>query len=206
MNLAILGAGRVGTTLGRALTAAGHRVHYALRDPAAPPSDTLTDHAASTGAAADVVARADAVLLTTPWADTQAALASVPDFGGRPLLDATNPIGAGFGLTHGHTDSGGEAVQRWAPTAKVVKVFHSTGLENMANPTYGDAASMMFAAGDDPAAVAIAVGLARDIGFDAHAFGGLANARLLEPMALVWIKLAMVHGFGRGFAFGLLRR
>jgi predicted dinucleotide-binding enzyme len=60
--------------------------------------------------------------------------------------------------------------------------------------------------GDDAAAVDIAVSLARDLGFDAHPFGALANARLLEPMALVWIKLAMVHGFGRGFAFGLLRR
>lgn len=206
MDIAILGAGRVGGTLGRGLAQAGHRVHYAQRDPGRPPQPELAEHAASTGSAAEVVARADAAILATPWAAVEEVLASVPDFGGRPLLDATNPIGPGLTLTHGHTDSGGEAVQRWAPTARVVKVFHSTGMENMADPRYGDQASMMLAAGDDPDAVALAVGLASDLGFDAHAFGALASARLLEPMALVWIRLAMVHGHGRGFAFGLLRR
>lgn len=206
MHIAIIGAGRVGGTLGRGLARAGHAIHYAQRDPSAPAPAALAEHAASTGAAQEVVDRSEAVILATPWPATQAALASVQDFGGRPLLDATNPIGPGLTLTHGHDDSGGEAVQRWAPTARVVKVFHSTGMENMADPRYGDAASVMLAAGDDPEAVALALGLARDLGFDAHAFGGLANARLLEPMALVWIKLAMVHGLGRDFAFGLLRR
>jgi predicted dinucleotide-binding enzyme len=201
MNIAIIGAGRVGSTLGRGLSRAGHAVHVAQRDPRPASFDV-----ASVGTASEVVARSEAVILATPWPATEAALAAVTDFGGRPLLDATNPIGPGLTLTHGHTDSGAEAVQRWAPTARVVKVFHSTGMENMAAPVYAAGASVMFAAGDDPDAVAVAVRLARDLGFDAHPFGGLANARLLEPMALVWIKLAMVHGFGRDFAFGLLRR
>jgi predicted dinucleotide-binding enzyme len=206
MNLAILGAGRVGSTLGRGLAAAGHAVHYARRDLSGPVPPSLDHPGASTGLAADVVARADAVLLATPWADTEAALAGVPDFGGRPLLDVTNPIGPGFALTHGHTDSGGEQVQRWAPTARVVKVFNTTGMENMAAPRYPTGAAAMLACGDDAAAVALAVGLARDLGFDAHPFGALASARLLEPMALVWIRLALVHGHGRDFAFGMLRR
>lgn len=206
MNLAIIGAGRVGSTLGRGLAAAGHAVHYARRDPSTPTPPELDHPGASTGTAAAVVGRSDAVILATPWADTEAALASVPDFGGRPLLDATNPIGPGFQLTHGHTDSGGEQVQRWASSARVVKVFNSTGMENMARPQYPTGASMMLACGDDADAVAIALGLAKDLGFDAHAFGGLSSARYLEPFAMVWIRLALVHGLGRDVAFGLLRR
>lgn len=206
MNIAIIGAGRVGGTLGRGLARAGHSVHYALRDPLAPVPDGLTHPGATTGAAADVVARAEAVLLATPWGAAEAALRSVPDFGGRPLLDVTNPIGPGLTLTHGHTDSGGEQVQRWAPTARVVKVFNTTGMENMAQPRYPAGAAMMLACGDDAAAVELALGLARDLGFDAHGFGGLTSARLLEPLALVWIRLALVHGQGRDFAFGMLRR
>ena len=135
----------------------------------------------------------------------RAALAGV-DFSGRPLLDATNPIGPGLTLTHGHDDSGGEQVQRWAPTARVVKVFNTTGRENMEAPSYPAGASVMLACGDDGDAVDLAVRLARDIGFDAHPFGPLASARVLEPFALVWIKLAMQYGQGRDFALGLLRR
>ena len=142
----------------------------------------------------------------TPWSATQEALGAVADFGGRPLFDATNPIGAGMRLTHGHTDSGGEQVQRWAPTARVVKVFNTTGMENMAAPVYSGGRATMLVCGDDAEAVDLAVALADTIGFEARAFGRLEQARLLEPVALTWIRLALVHGEGRDFAFGMLRR
>ena len=206
MDISVIGAGRVGSTLGRRLAEAGHALHYALRTPEGPVPERLAHVRASTGAVNDVVQRSEAVLLTTPWAATEAALAAVADFGNRPLLDVTNPIGPGFALTHGHTDSGAEQVQRWAPTARVVKVFNTTGQENMANPTFGAHRALMLACGDDADALNLALGLASDIGFDARAFGSLSEARLLEPLALVWIRLAMVHGAGRGFALGLLER
>lgn len=206
MNIAILGAGRVGGALGRGLAAAGHTVHYALRDPSAPPAAPLVHAGATTGSTAEVVARSEAVVLATPWAATEAALRDAGDFGGRPIFDATNPIGPGFALTHGHTDSGGEQVQRWAPSARVVKVFNTTGAENLGHPSYPDGAPLMLACGDDAQAVALAVDLARQLGFDAHPFGNLSNARYLEPYAMVWIRLAMVHGHGRDFALGVWRR
>ena len=206
MEIAVIGAGRVGSTLGARLAAAGHQVHYARRNPSEPAPDRLRHEGATTGSAPDVVARSQVVLLATPWAKTQEALATVHDFGGRPLLDATNPIGPGFALTHGKDDSGAEQVQRWAPTARVAKVFNTTGLENMANPQYELGRAVMLACADDDDVRDLAVRLASDVGFDAKPFGPLASARLLEPMALVWIKLAMSYGMGRGFAFGFLNR
>lgn len=212
MRLAILGAGRVGGTLGGRLAQAGHTVIYGLRpqhedrpDEIRLP-DELRGPRVSGSSVPDAVAQADVVLLTTPWAAAEAALTAAGDFGGKPLLDVTNPIGPGMALTHGHTDSGAEQVQRWAPTARVVKVFNTTGVENMADPRFGDARALMLACGDDPDAVAIALGLAGEIGFDAVAFGPLLNARLLEPFGRAWIELALVRGQGRGIAFGLLRR
>lgn len=35
--------------------------------------------------------------------------------------------------------------------------------------------------------------------------GDLTLARMLEPYALLWIRLALRRGFGTHFAFGLLR-
>jgi len=87
-----------------------------------------------------------------------------------------------------------------------VTAFNSTGVENLADPRFGDARAAMFVAGDDAAACEIALGLARDLGFLAVRLGGLVRARVLEPTAMLWIQLAITRGLGRDIAFGVVRR
>ena len=203
MKIAILGAGKVGTTLGQRFEIAGHQVVYGARRPSDPKYAYLGTSVTTVKAAAD---QGDIVLLTTPWTGVPSALEAAGDFGGKVLIDATNPIGAGFTLTHGHGDSGAEQVSRWAKNARVVKAFNTTGVENMANPAFTSGAASMFVCGDDLGAVDTVVSLSRDIGFETMAFGKLENARLLEPFAMVWIKLSMLPEPGRAFAFGLLKR
>jgi len=48
--------------------------------------------------------------------------------------------------------------------------------------------------------------LARDLGFEPLDAGPLSMARYTEPFAMLWIKLALVQGLGRRFAFRLLQR
>jgi len=207
MRIGIIGAGNVGGTLGRGLAKAGHAIVYGVREPLEEEKHRELRHTnAEVRSVREAVTGAEAVILATPWNAAQAALAAAGDFDGKPLLDATNPIGPGFALTHGHTDSGAEQVARWATNAKVVKVFNTTGLENMADPQYGQARAAMFVCGDDDPACALALGLARELGFDALQVGGLSKARVLEPAGLLWINLALVLGNGRSVAFGLLRR
>jgi len=206
MTLAILGAGSVGTTLGAGFARAGHAIVYGVRDPDAAKHAPLRAAGARVTTMAGALEGADAVILATPWAAAEAALKAAGDLGGRPLLDATNPIGPGFALTHGHTDSGGEQVARWAPSARVVKAFNTTGTENMADPRYGAARAAMFVCGDDADACALAVGLAGELGFQALRVGPLAKARVLEPAAMVWIQLALALGNGRNIALGVATR
>lgn len=206
MNIAILGAGRVGTTLGRALQSSGHAVTYGVREPGAEDHDPLRASGAGVASVADAVDGAELALLTVPFAAVDDVLAAAGDFGGRILVDATNPIGPGLTLRLGHGDSGAEHVQRAAPSARVVKAFNTTGVENMAQPAYGELRTAMFVCGDDAAAREQVLSLTADIGFEPVDAGDLSQARLLEPTALLWIRLALVQGQGRGFAFGLLRR
>jgi hypothetical protein len=208
MKIAVIGAGGVGRALGSTWAKKGHEICYGARDVA---SDKVQASLAATPGAtarpvAEAVAWADAVMLATDWAGVQPALAAAGDFGGKPLLDATNPLTPTFQLALGHTTSGGEQVQAWAPTASVVKIFNTTGLENMADPVYPDGRAAMVYAGGDANAKRVAAQLAGDLGFEPLDLGGLDGARYLEPAAMVWIKLALVQKMGRGIAFRLMRR
>jgi 8-hydroxy-5-deazaflavin:NADPH oxidoreductase len=206
MKLAILGAGNVGTTLGRGWLRAGHQVTYGVREPDGAKARTLVQQGAGVKVPRAAAAAADAVVLATPWSAVPEVVADLGDLAGRPLLDATNPIGPGLRLLLGHEDSGAERIQRWAPSARVVKVFNTVGVEVMADPAFGSHAATMLYCGDDDPACSVAHRLAIDLGFEAVAAGPLRNARLLEPLGMLWIDLALVRGHGREIAFTLQRR
>jgi 8-hydroxy-5-deazaflavin:NADPH oxidoreductase len=208
MRIGIIGAGNVGGTLGQGWTRAGHEVMFGVRDALHPKVVRLLEE---TGARAATIPEAAAfgevVVLATPWEAAEEALRGAGDLTGKVLFDCTNPLAPQLaGLTHGHTTSGGEQVAAWTPGARVVKVFNTTGAENMANPDFGGTAATMFYCGNDAEAKAVAARLAADLGFDPVDAGRLDQARLLEPLALLWIRLAYVQQMGRGIAFKLMRR
>ena len=200
MQVAIIGAGKVGTTLGARFTAAGHTVTYGVRDP----HDVRHAALASVAGIAEAAARADVVVLTTSWAGAAAAIAAAGDLTGRILVDATNPIGPGMVLTHGTTDSGAEQVARWATGARVVKAFNTIGMEVMANPVFANGRSVLWISGDDADACTTVAALGESIGFEPVRLGPLARARFQEPAALVWITASA--SLGREFSWGVLRR
>jgi len=76
----------------------------------------------------------------------------------------------------------------------------------MADAAFGADRPVMFCRGDDAASKQTVKPLVEQLGFQAVDAGPLAQARLLEPFALLWISLALVHGQGREMAFKLLRR
>jgi len=145
------------------------------------------------------------VVNALPWPATKAVLSNL-NLSNKVLLDCCNPIKSDLsGVEIGTTTSGGEMVAEWVRGAKVVKIFNTTGSNNMENPVYGGAAIQMFYCGDDADAKKTAAQLASDAGFEPIDAGPLTNARFLEPLAMLWIWLAF-HGMGRDFAFQLLKR
>jgi predicted dinucleotide-binding enzyme len=210
MKIAIIGAGNVGGTLGAAWANRGHEVVFGVRDAAEPKLKELLARAGGKARAAsvkDAAAAAEVAALTVPWPAAQDALRSAGDLRGKILLDCTNPLKPDLsGLTVGSTTSGAEQVAAWAPGARVVKIFNTTGFSNMANPEYREGRSMMLYCGDDAQAKKVAAELAAGLGFEPYDVGPLTEARLLEPFALVWIHLAVVQKMGTGFAFRLMRR
>ncbi len=137
---------------------------------------------------------------------TRETLSSAGNLTGKVVVDATNPFGPDGGLAVGHTTSAGELVASWAPGARVVKAFNSTGAGNMSDSNYGGVRLTMFICGDDPGAKQAVAGLAEELGFEAVDAGLLAVARYLEPLAGLWVTLAYRLGLGPDIAFALLRR
>jgi 8-hydroxy-5-deazaflavin:NADPH oxidoreductase len=206
-SIAILGAGQVGRALGLAWRAKGHSVAFGVRNPSDTKHAGLGPGVASNGEAA---ARAEVVVLATPWSAAQAAIAAAGELSGKVVLDCTNPIAftqaEGLQLALGFETSGGEQVAGWARGAKVFKTLNQTGAENMASARAFAPPPVMFVAGDDASAKPLVMGLVTDLGFEALDAGPLRNARLLEPFALLWIDQARVRGQGRDFAFAITRR
>ena len=160
-------------------------------------------HAGITSAAAEF---GEVIVNALPWPAVKGVLSGLT-LQGKVLLDCTNPLLENLaGLEVGTTTSGGEMVAGWAHGAQVVKIFNSTGFGNMVNPTYQGKPSTMFYCGDDPGAKRTAAALAGQLGFDPIDAGPLTNARLLEPLALLWIWLAVFGGVGRDFALQIVKR
>jgi len=198
MQIAIIGSGNVGGALAQALERAGHQILFGSRTPdAGRPNETSI---------ADAASRTDAAILAIPFDAAADVIAAADGFSGKVLIDATNPLGMSEGrlsLTMGFDRSGAEQIAALAPQAKVFKTFNQTGFENMADARVYARRPMMFVAGDDATAKPAVLALVADAGFDAIDAGGLREARLLEPLAMLWIELARLRGYGSDFAFAL---
>lgn len=198
MKLAIIGRGSVAQALARALS--GHEISFGVRDPNGPSERDL----------AAAAAWGEAIILATPWgAESEVAAAIEPHIAGKPVIDATNPVGMtehGPDLVTTLGRSAAEGLQARLPEARVVKTFNQIGAEFMAEPGRLDRPAVMFVASDDSSARNLAVRLVREAGFEAVDAGPLSNARHLESLAMLWIWSALKGDLGRSFGFALARQ
>lgn len=203
MKIGIIGAGRVGRTLGERWIGAGHDVRFGLRAPGSRKHAALGEHAVSLDAARN---HGEILVLATPWDAARDAVSALGPLAGKVLVDCTNPLLPGLaGLAHGTETSGAEQVARWARGARVVKAFNTVGVEIMADPVVEGRKAVMFVCGDDRGAKAMVRELSDDLGFETLDAGPLSSARFLEPFALLWITGAYEMGLGRRYAFSIVR-
>ena len=209
MTIGIIGIGRVGATLGKRWAQEGHNVLFGVRNPDDPKVKALLEDAGSNACTEriDEIPRFTSVIvLAVPHAAVTAVIAQLGNLRDNVLVDCTNPISPGLRLSVGHSSSGAEQLAGYVKDTPVVKAFNTMGFETMDNPDFDGMPATMFLCGDHERANTLVAQLARDIGFDAVVTGPLKHARYLEPMAMLWIEMAMNGDFGREMAFRLLRR
>lgn len=203
MQIAIIGAGQVGSALARGLVRAGYRVRFGVPEPERHRATAAAIGAdVGVGTVDEALAGAGLAILAVPYGAALELAAARADWGGMILVDATNPLAPGLsGLLVGTTHSGAEEIARRAHRARVVKAFNTTGAENLGDPRYPGGHLFLPVAGDDAEARQRVLALATAIGFDAVDLGPLSAARLVEPAAMLWIAMALKLGHGRQFGF-----
>lgn len=207
MKIGIIGAGNIGTAIGKLLTAKGHKVFLSF-------SKTAEDLAkaagavgsgAQTGSVADAVAFADAVVLATPYTATAEALKQA----GNPkitkiLWDCTNALTPDrSGLAIGLTTSAAEEVQKLAPWARVIKgIPPSAYLIDSSNRLLEGRKVSVFLCGNDADAKNVVRSLVTDIDADPVDAGPLQSARYAEPAGYLIVQLYLQGMGGRiGLSF-----
>jgi hypothetical protein len=209
MKIAIIGAGNVGSSLGRAFAANGHQVRFGVREP-----DKIAELVAgcgettSAGDIADAAEFGEIVILAVPWAAARAAIQAAGDLRGKVLVDTVNPLAWIDGPVIADEVRGSSAAEIIAELsrARVVKAFSTHGAEFNLAPRIGDIPVDTYICGDDEEAKAIVASLAKDLGFSVIDTGPLRNASLLEHLAALWVYLAVKSDLGRTFVFKALRR
>lgn len=209
MRIAIIGAGSVGTALGRAWAKGDHDIVFGSRKPDNPELVSLCEATGATAAEPRSAADgADVIVLALPFDAAEHAVRELGDLEGRIVIDAMNPLKFEDGmlsLDRGFTTSGGEELQGWIPGARVVKAMNQIAAELMDSASDLDGRPVMFVAGNDDDAKSVVRKLVDEIGFETLDAGGIEQSRLLEPLAMTYINQAMFRGEGRDWAFGIRR-
>lgn len=184
---AVLGAGRVGTAIARALRDAGYRVTIsASGDPARLASIArIIVPGVEPMWAGDAIARADVVVLSIPLHRATALQADA--FAGKIVIDAMNywpPVdGVIQAFEHAPRGTSG-AVQDLLPGAQVVKTFNHTGyhdLEPDRRPPGHPERLALAVAGDSIRAVRAVSEIVHRVGYDPVPLFGVDRGRALQP-------------------------
>src|SRR4051812_43340085 len=123
MNIAIIGAGAIGSAIARTLSRAG--IAAVIANSRGPESLATLGIPAITPVTIEDAAKADIVFLAVPWSKIPAAVRDLPNWNGRIVIDANNPIEA---PSFQAIDLGGRAsssvIAGLLPGARVVKAFN----------------------------------------------------------------------------------
>lgn len=184
-RIGIIGSGQVGGALGAVWVKRGHEVMFSSRH---------IEHdkalAAELGAGAkagtprEAAAFGEVVMISVPYRALPDVAKEVGDLvRGKVVIDTCNPFPWRDGkiAEWARSKGAGLATAELLPGARLVRAFNAIAASRMgaAHETPGTVG--MPIAGDDVAAVKLASGLVREIGYEPVLIGGLAKGRFLMP-------------------------
>ena len=203
-NVAVLGAGNIGGTLGRKWSSAGHTVAFGVYDPNGKRAQALRSELGDKVIIGSLVealsANPDVVVMAIPGAVMDATITKyASQLDGRTIIDTANRMGGGpmnsFATLQQHT-----------PRAHIFRAFNTLGWENFANPEFEGGTADLFYCGPDGEARGAVEQLITNIGLRPMYLGGVEQVGLVDAVVGLWFALAVGQGKGRHLAFKVLTR
>ena len=193
LKIGIIGAGRIGGTMGEHWVKAGHEVMLSSRHP-----ENLKDLAdrlgprARVGTPREAAAFGEVIFIAVPYS-------AIPEIGrdyaaemkGKVVVNASNPISRRDGpvAEEAQKKGAGLADAEYLPGTRVARAFTFPGagtFQTEANRP-GERIAVAVAA-DDKEALAVASRLVRDAGFEPVQVGPLARAKEFQPGTAIFGK------------------
>jgi len=204
MKIGIIGAGRVGGTIGELWVKAGHEVVFSARTMEEVNSllaNLKLGPRARAGTPKEAAAFGEAILISVPYAALpQIGRDYAAELKGKVVLDTCNPIENRDGPMAAEMRAKGTGVAspQLLPGTRLVRAFNCVGWNSMRTEAHraGEKLAIPLAA-DDQGALKVAIGLVQDAGFEPVVVGGLARAREFDVGTPI---------FGKAVTAGELRR
>jgi 8-hydroxy-5-deazaflavin:NADPH oxidoreductase len=207
VNLAILGTGMVGSTIGARLIELGHSVMIGSRSHNNEKAAEWVKTAgakASQGTFAEAAKFGEVIFNCTNGAVSLEALklAGEENLSGKLLIDVANPLDFSKGmppsLAFCNTDSLGEQIQNAFPSSRVVKALNTMNCEVMVHPERVPGNHNVFISGNDAEAKSQSTDILADwFGWQRENIidlGDITNARATEMLLPIWLRLMGVIG------------
>ena len=195
MRIGILGSGDVGKALAEGFLKHGHEVIVGTRTPGKLLDWAKRQPKIGIGSLTDAAGFADLGVLAVKGSaavDALRAANAARNLGGKPVIDATNPIADAApinGVLKFFTnldESLLERLQREFYQVHFVKAFNSVGNACMVNPRFAGGRPTMFICGNDEAAKRTVSAVADQFGWDVADMGKAESARAIEPLCMLW--------------------
>lgn len=209
MNIGIIGAGNMGSSLGKIWAENGHKLMFSYsRDMTKLEKIARSIGSnASVGTPAEAVEFADVIVLSVPYGAVADALKAAGSLEGKILFSIVNALLPDMsGMAVGTTTSAAEEIAKLALGARVVEALPVFAeVLNSPSHRFGEQLATVFYTGDDEAAKQVVADLLREIDVEPINAGGLKNSRYVEPAMMLLIQLAYTQQLGQ-VGFKLLRR
>ncbi|NOH03603.1 MAG: NAD(P)-binding domain-containing protein [Chloroflexi bacterium] len=202
MNIAVLGSGQVGQTIGSRLVHLGHAVMMGSRDEANPKAVAWAKeekHNALFGTFANAAAFGEIIFNCTLGSASLDALymAGAANLKGKILIDTSNPLDYSdekhWKLIISNTDSLGEQIQRAFPETFVVKTLNTVYCTVMVDPDKLVERTDIFVSGNSAEAKAKVTMILQKWFHWKHVIdlGDITTSRGVEMYSLLWRSLRL---------------